>query len=67
MAAALAMIGGFAVTPAVVVIKHEMLTLVPDDIRDSFKVPFMIGDDKSGRAEGDDHSSSKNIAALIVI
>ena len=49
MAAALAVIGCLAVTLAVVVIEHEVLAFVTDDLRDAFEILCVLGDHERTR------------------
>ena len=67
MAATLAVIGSPFVERAVVVVKHQMLAFVADDVRDALEISLMFGDDESAGVQSQYHSGSRDVAALIVV
>lgn len=66
MPAAAAVVGGFIITPAVVVIENQMLALVADGFGNAPEIRRMFGDQKSVRIIAENHSRRVDESALIV-
>ena len=65
MTAAFAVIGGFGPAFSVVVIEHNVLAFVADDVRDASKFLCVLGEDKRAWLKRNHHSGGVNKAARI--
>src|SRR5690348_6210383 len=66
VAAAFAVVLGREESPAVVVVKDDMLAFVSDDVADSVEVFGMFSNKKRSGSERSNHSRGVNITALVV-
>ena len=66
MSAAFAVVLRRQESPPVVVIKHYVLALKPNDVRDAVKIRRMLGDEKGTRFERRYHARCVNISAFVV-
>ncbi|PYS46181.1 MAG: hypothetical protein DMF68_19885 [Acidobacteria bacterium] len=67
MPAALAVVRSLFIKRAVVVVKDQMLAFVADHIRYAPEISFVLRNDEGAGVERHDHSSSVDVAALIVV
>src|SRR5687767_1680041 len=66
MSAALTVIGGLIIKPAVVVIQNEMFAFEPDDIGNSLIILCVFGNNKRHRLISQNHSRRIDKPALII-
>src|SRR5215207_9621090 len=62
-----AVVSGLRVTVAVVVIQHQMLALIPDNVGNALKITRMLSDNERARVERDNHSRCIDIPALVIV
>src|SRR5215213_599644 len=66
MGTALAVVASLHISPPVVVVEHQMLPFVPDDVRYPLKIAGVLGNDERGRRISYHHSRGEYIPALVI-